>query len=217
MALAHCLGRPCDAGIVLGFSLGSRAPPVRRAHEAARLYRRPRHRRTRHSAVAARRAWPAAAGPRSPGRRAVRFRQRRRRTAAPGRVRRRACASGLEPAQPHQRHPLGRWRQRAHARHHEGGSRGRARRCLRQSSHHDARAATAHLDRADRVRAERRPGSRRLGDEACAAGRPRHRIHAVRGHHQYEVSATAEGRRARHQACGHRRCIPPASSRPAAG
>ena len=125
-------------------------------------------------------------------------------SAAPPRgVPARAAAIGLDggPQRP-DRHPLERERCRARSQ-----IRGRIG-CARagrhpdrgQSDHRALIAGDPHL--ADRVRAGRRSGRRRLRRKPGAARRQRHRIHHVRIRHRREMAGTAQGDRAARDASG---------------
>ena len=92
-----------------------------------------------------------------------------------------AAAIGLDRRpQRADRHPLGRGRCRRHSQ--IRGGIGRARAGRHPGHWHRDRGAVAAGDphRADRVRACRRSGRRRLRRQPGAAGRQRHRFHAVR-------------------------------------
>ena len=69
---------------------------------------------------------------------------------------------------------------------------------------HSTVAAVAAGDphRADRVRDRRRSGRRRLRRQPGAAGRQRHRLHAVRIQHEREMAGAAQADRAGHDAGG---------------
>ena len=62
--------------------------------------------------------------------------------------------------------------------------------------------ATGDPHRADRVRDRPRSGRRRLRREPGAAGRQRHRLHAVRIRHEREMAGAAQGDRAGRDASG---------------
>ena len=65
-----------------------------------------------------------------------------------------------------------------------------------------AAVAAGDPHRADRVRERRRSGRRRLRRQPGAAGRQRHRLHAVRIQHEREMAGAAQGDRAGRDASG---------------
>ena len=84
------------------------------------------------------------------------------------------------------------------------GGIGRARAGRHPGRRHVDRRAVAASDphRADRVRRYRRSGRRRLRRQPGAAGRQRHRLHAVRIQSQREMAGAAQRDRTERDACG---------------
>ena len=99
-------------------------------------------------------------------------------------------------------YPLGRGRCRRHSQ--IRGGIGRARAGRHPGHWQRGRGAVAAGDphRADRVRACRRSGRRRLRRQPGAAGRQRHRFHPVRIRHEREMAGAAQGDRAGRDASG---------------
>ena len=100
------------------------------------------------------------------------------------------------------RHPLGRGRCRRHSQIRGGIGRARAGRHPGRWRRDRGAVAAGDPHRADRVRGRRRSGRRRLRRQPGAAGRQRHRFHAVRIRHEREMAGAAQADRAGRDASG---------------